>query len=502
MASESTYTYQFDTAVYKGAVTFPTQLFINGEFVDPVNKGTIDLINPATCKDIARVSVGDCEDIELAAQAARAAFKEHWGLKAPGAARSKLLHKLADLVDANTDQIAALEALNVGKTFHAAKAQDLPITSSVLRYYAGWADKIQGKSIQTTPDKIGFTRHQPIGVVGVIVPWNFPLSTLIMKLAPALACGNTIVAKPSEFTPLSALFLCTLIREAGFPRGVVNIVPGYGDTAGQAVGESMIIDKVAFTGSTLTGRKIMEAAAKSNLKKISLELGGKSPSIIFDDADIDQAVKWAINGIFMNQGELCIAGSRIYVQAGIYDDFLQKFTETAQCLSVGDPFSPDTFQGPQISERQFERVMGYIKSGQEDGATLRLGGERHGTEGYFIQPTVFTECTPNMKIVQEEIFGPVAAIMKFSAEEEVIEQANNTTYGLACSVYTKDIDRAMRVASNIEAGTAWVNFTNWPDLGLPVGGFKQSGAGKDLGEDALENYTNVKAVHINIGIKI
>ncbi|KAG1851609.1 putative 1-pyrroline-5-carboxylate dehydrogenase [Suillus subalutaceus] len=515
----STCTYQFDTTIYKGAVTFPTQLFINGEFVDPVNKGTIDLINPATCKAIARVSLGDHEDIEIAAQAARAAFKEHWGLKVSGEARSKLLHKLADLVDANTDQIAALEALNVGKTFHAAKAMDLPITGSLLRYYAGWADKLQGKSIQTTPDKIGFTRHEPIGVVGAIVPWNFPLSTLIMKLAPALACGNTIVAKPSEFTPLSALYLCTLIREAGFPPGVVNIVPGYGDTAGQAVGESMIIDKVAFTGSTLTGRKIMEAAARSNLKKISLELGGKSPSIIFNDADVDQAVKWAINGIFMNQGELCVAGSRIYVQEGIYDDFLQKFTESAQCLSVGDPFSPDTFQGPQISERQFKRVMDYIKSGQAEGATLRLGGERYGTEGYFIQPTIFTDCTPNMKIVQEEIFGPVAAIMKFSAEEgalifhvpvgnsfygvkEVIEQANNTTYGLACSVYTKDIDRAMRVASNIEAGTAWVNFSNWPDLGLPVGGFKQSGMGRDLGEDALENYTNVKAVHINIGIKI
>jgi aldehyde dehydrogenase (NAD+) len=324
----------------------------------------------------------------------------------------------------------------------------------------------------------------------------------MVKLAPALACGNTVVAKPSEFTPLSALYLCTLIREAGFPPGVVNIVPGYGDTAGQAVSESMIIDKVAFTGSTLTGRKIMEAAARSNLKKISLELGGKSPSIIFDDADVDQAVKWAINGIFMNQGEICIAGSRIYVQAGIYDDFLQKFTESAQCLPVGDPFSPDTFQGPQISERQFKRVMDYIKSGQAEGATLRLGGKRHGAEGYFIQPTVFTDCTPNMKIVQEEIFGPVAAIMKFSAEEEVIEQANNTTYGLACSVYTKDIDRAMRVASNIEAGTAWVNFSNWSDLGLPLGGFKQSGIGRDLGEDALENYTNVKAVHINIGIKI
>lgn len=498
----STCTYQFDTPVYKGAVTFPTQLFIDGEFVDPVNKGTIELINPATGKPFTRVSVGDREDIEIAAQAARKAFKEHWGLKVSGAARSKMLHKLADLVDANTDNFAALEALNVGKTFLSAKTQDIPTIGALLRYYAGWADKIQGKSVQTTPDKIGFTRHEPIGVVGAIAPWNFPLSTLIMKLAPALACGNAVVAKPSEFTPLSALFLCTLIREAGFPPGVVNIVPGYGDTAGQAIGESMIIDKVAFTGSTLTGRKIMEAAAKSNLKKISLELGGKSPSIIFDDADVDQAVKWAINGIYTNQGEVCIAGSRIYVQAGIYDDFLQKFTEGAKRLSLGDPFSPGTFQGPQISERQFERVMGYVKSGQAEGATLHLGGKRHGTEGYFIQPTVFTDCTPNMKIVQEEIFGPVAAIMKFSAEEEVIEQANNTPYGLACSVFTKDIDRAMRVASSIEAGTAWVNFSNWPDLGLPFGGFKQSGIGKDLGEDALENYTNVKAVLINIGIRI
>ncbi|KAG0705724.1 putative 1-pyrroline-5-carboxylate dehydrogenase [Suillus ampliporus] len=498
----STFTYQFDTPVFKGAVAFPTQLFINGEFVDPINKGTIDLINPATCKLIARVSAGSREDIEVAAQAARTAYKEHWGLKVSGIDRSKLLHKLADLVEANDDHIAALEALNVGKTFHAAKTMDMPTVVSVLRYYAGWADKIQGKSIQTTPDKIGFTRHEPIGVVGVIVPWNFPLSGLVMKLAPALACGNTVVAKPSEFAPLSSLFFCTLIREAGFPPGVVNIVPGYGDTAGQAVSENMIIDKVAFTGSTPTGRKIMEAAARSNLKRISLELGGKSPSIIFNDADVEQAVKWAINGIFINQGEVCIAGSRIYVQAGIYADFLQKFTNSAQHLPLGDPFSPDTFQGPQISERQFERVMGYIKSGEAEGATLHLGGKRHGTEGYFIQPTIFTGCKPNMKIVKEEIFGPVATVMKFTTEEEVIEQANNTTYGLACSVFTKDIDRAMRVASNIEAGTAWVNFSNWPDLGLPFGGFKQSGMGKDMGEHALDNYTNVKAVHINIGIKI
>ncbi|KAJ8589538.1 putative 1-pyrroline-5-carboxylate dehydrogenase [Rhizopogon salebrosus TDB-379] len=498
----STFTHQFDTLVYKGTVTFPTQLFINGEFADPLKKGTVDVINPASGKIITQVSVGTSEDIEVAAQAARIAYKEKWGLRVPGAERSKLLHKLADLTEASADHLAALEALNVGKTFHSAKMMDIPTTVSILRYYAGWADKIQGKTIQTTPDKIGFTRHEPIGVVGAIVPWNYPLTMLIMKLAPALACGNTIVAKPSEFTPLTALFLCTLIQEAGFPPGVVNIVPGYGNTAGQAISESMTIDKVAFTGSTATGRKIMESAARSNLKKISLELGGKSPSLIFDDADLEQAVKWTVNGIFMNSGEICIAGSRIYVQAGIYDEFLQKFTDSARNIPLGDPFSPDTFQGPLISENQFRRVMGYIRSGQEEGATLHFGGKQHGTEGYFIQPTIFTDCKPNMKIMQEEIFGPVASIIKFTTEEEVIEQANNSTYGLACSVFTKDIDRAMRVASDIEAGTAWVNFSNWPELGLPVGGYKQSGIGRDLGEYALENYTNVKAVHVNIGLRI
>jgi len=323
-----------------------------------------------------------------------------------------------------------------------------------------------------------------------------------MKLAPALACGNTIVAKPSEFTPLTALFLCMLIQEAGFQPGVVNIVSGYGHTAGQAISESMRIDQVAFTGSTATGRKIMESAARSNLKKISLELGGKSPSLIFDDADLEQAVKWTVKGIFTNSGEVCIAGSRIYVQAGIYDDFLQKFTASARNISLGDPFSPDTFQGPLVSENQFQRVMGYIRSGQEEGATLHSGGKQHGTEGYFIQPAIFTDCKPNMRIVQEEIFGPVASVIKFTTEEEVMEQANNSTYGLACSVFTKDIDRAMRVVSDIEAGTAWVNFSNWLDFGLPLGGYKQSGIGRDLGEHALENYTNVKAVHVNIGLRI
>jgi len=325
---------------------------------------------------------------------------------------------------------------------------------------------------------------------------------LSFKLGPALAAGNAVIVKPSELTPLTALRLCPLFVEAGFPDGVINVVSGYGSTAGQALSEHMDVDKITFTGSTLTGRKIMETASKTNLKKITLELGGKSPSVIFDDVDLEQTVKWVSHGIFMNHGQACTAGSRIFVQAGIYDRFLKAFTEHASSLKVGDPFARDTYQGPQVSQTQFERIMGYIKSGKEEGATVHIGGERHGNEGYFIQPTIFTECKPNMKIVQEEIFGPVAAIIKFATEEEAIEQANNTVYGLACSVFTRDIDRAIRVAHSIEAGTAWINCHNSSELSLPFGGFKQSGIGRELGEYALEHYTNLKAVHVNIGHRL
>jgi aldehyde dehydrogenase (NAD+) len=293
-----------------------------------------------------------------------------------------------------------------------------------------------------------------------------------------------------------------LFVEAGFPDGVINIVNGYGSTAGQALSEHMTVDKIAFTGSTLTGRKIMEVASKTNLKKVTLELGGKSPGIIFDDVDLEQTVKWVSHGIFMNHGQACTAGSRIFVQAGIYDKFLKAFTEHTLSLKVGDPFAPDTYQGPQVSQTQFERIMGYIKSGKEEGAIVHIGGERHGNEGYFIQPTIFTECKPNMKIVQEEIFGPVAAVIKFTTEEEAIEQANDTLYGLACSIYTRDIDRAIRVAHSIEAGTAWINCHHSTESSVPFGGFKQSGIGRELGEYALEHYTNVKAVHVNIGNRL
>ncbi|EGN98588.1 hypothetical protein SERLA73DRAFT_92037 [Serpula lacrymans var. lacrymans S7.3] len=498
----NTFVYQFDTPTFKGTATVPTGLFINGKFVEPVEGGTIDVINPANGKLLTKISAGTAKDVDIAVEAARVAYKERWGLKVPGAQRGRMLNKLADLMDQHQQELAALEALDNGKAYNVAMAADLPSSAAVIRYYAGWADKIQGKTIETTEKKMAYTRHEPFGVVGAIIPWNFPLNMLTWKIGPALATGNAVVLKPSELTPLTALRLCSLINEAGFPPGVLNIVNGYGHTVGQAISEHMVIQKVAFTGSTMTGRKVMEAAAKSNLKNVSLELGGKSPSIVFDDANLEQTVKWVAHGIYFNHGQTCTAGSRIFIQAGIYDTFVQKFKEHSLTLKLGDPFETTTYQGPQVSQTQFDRIMGYIESGKSDGANLLIGGARHGTEGYFIQPTIFTECKPSMKIVREEIFGPVAAVARFTTEEEVIELANDTSYGLACCVFTQDVNRAIRVAHSIEAGTAWVNCANHSEVAIPFGGFKQSGIGRELGEYALEHYTNVKAVHVNIGYEL
>ncbi|KAJ6608525.1 aldehyde dehydrogenase domain-containing protein, partial [Mycena sp. CBHHK59/15] len=328
---------------------------------------------------------------------------------------------------------------------------------------------------------------------------NFPLLMFAWKIGPALATGNTIVIKPSEFTPLTALRMCGLLQEAGFPKGVINVLVGYGHTVGQAISEHMDIQKVAFTGSTLVGRKIMAAAAASNLKNVTLELGGKSPNIIFDDADLDQAVGWAAHGIFWNHGQACCAGSRIFVQAGIYDKFLAAFTEKAASIKIGDPFETGVDQGPQVSQIQYDRIMGYIDSGKAEGATVHVGGTRHGTEGFFIKPTIFTDVTPEMKIVREEIFGPVGVVIKFTDEEDVIRQANDTVYGLAAAVFSQNINRALETAHKLQAGTAWVNCVNQLHANVPFGGFKQSGIGRELGEYALHNYTNVKAVHVNLG---
>ncbi|KAJ3569880.1 hypothetical protein NP233_g4765 [Leucocoprinus birnbaumii] len=524
----TTYTHHFDTATFKGDVTLNTGLFINGQWVDPVEGGTIDVIDPTTGKVITSVAGATSGDVDRAVEAAEKASKTTWGLKMPGGQRGRLISKLADLIEKYQDELSALEALNVGKTFNDAKGLDLNGVIGTLRYFAGWADKIHGKTIETTDKKMAYTRHEPFGVVGCIVPWNFPLMMAAWKLGPALATGNAVVLKPSEITPLTALRLADLVNEAGFPPGVLNILPGYGPKAGQAIAEHPKIRKVAFTGSTLTGRKILKAASETNLKVVTLELGGKSPTIIFDDADLDQTLKWAAGGIFTNMGQSCVAASRIFVQESIYQNFLEKFVALAQNLTdhTGSPFDPKTRHGPQVSQTQFDRVMGFINSGKQDGAKVLIGGERHGQEGYFVKPTVFTDVNPKMSIMQDEIFGPVCSVVKFKTEEgefiriswfsaminrfliEVLELANDVAYGLGANVFTENASRAIRVSNALEAGSVWrfsfykINCAQATEFCVPFGGYKQSGIGRDLGQYALDMYTQVKGVHINIGLKL
>ncbi|CAG7846154.1 Aldehyde dehydrogenase Short=ALDDH; Short=ALDH [Serendipita indica DSM 11827] len=473
----TTFTYQFNTPTYKGSSNFPTGLFIGGKFVDGSEGKTIDVINPTSGKVITAISEGGYipfyspptrtrKDVDVAVATAHKAFEESWGLKVPGSERGRLLMRLADLIEQNAEELAALEALDNGKAYKTALGFDVAESAAVFRYYGGWA-----------------------------------VLMLAWKLGPSLSVGCTVVLKPSELTPLTALRICSLINEAGFPPGVVNIVTGYGNTVGAAIAEHPHLEKVAFTGSTLVGRSIMKAAASSNLKKVTLELGGKSPNIIFDDADIDQAVKWSAFGIFFNHGQCCCAGSRVYVQASIYDKFVDLFTKHVKTLKVGDPFEADTFQGPQVSQTQQERIMGYINSGKAEGATVHMGGDRHGEDGYFIQPTVFTDTTPDMTICREEIFGPVVVVSKFEDEKDIIKQANDSMYGLAAAVFSRDITRALTVANKLQAGTVWVNCYNQLNPQLPFGGYKASGFGRELGEYALQNYTNVKAVHVNLGAR-
>lgn len=477
--------------------TIQADLFINNKFVPALDGKTFATINPSTGKEIGQVAEASAKDVDVAVKAAREAFETTWGENTPGDARGRLLLKLADLVEANIDELAAIESLDNGKAFSIAKGFDVAAVAANFRYYGGWADKNHGKVMEVDTKRLNYTRHEPIGVCGQIIPWNFPLLMFAWKLGPALATGNTIVLKTAEQTPLSAIKLCELIVEAGFPAGVVNVVSGFGPVAGAAISQHMDIDKIAFTGSTLVGRNIMKAAASTNLKKVTLELGGKSPNIIFKDADLDQAVRWSAFGIMFNHGQCCCAGSRVYVEESVYDAFMEKMTAYCKALQVGDPFAAETFQGPQVSQLQYDRIMEYIESGKKDGS-LALGGVRKGNEGYFIEPTIFTDVPHDAKIAKEEIFGPVVVVTKFKDEKDLIRVANDSIYGLAAAVFSRDISRAIETAHKLKAGTVWVNCYNQLIPQVPFGGYKASGIGRELGEYALTNYTNVKAVHVNL----
>ena len=476
------------------AIPGANQLLINNRWVESESGETFATINPSTGEEICKVAAADAADVEKAVEAARKAFEQGPWRKMNASERGRLLYRLADLIEKHGDELARLESLDNGKPFSVAKRVDVAKSIACYRYFAGWADKVQGKTIPIDGDFFCYTRHEPIGVVGQIIPWNYPMLMQAWKLAPALATGNTVVMKPAEQTPLSALRIGELIVEAGFPEGVVNLLPGFGPTAGAAIASHMDVDKVAFTGSAETGRLILEAAAKSNLKRVTLELGGKSPNIIFHDTDLDEAVEGAHLGIFSNQGQVCCAGSRVFVEEKIYDQFVEKSVARARKRVVGDPFDPKTEQGPQVDQTQFDRVMGYIESGQSEGAALACGGKRVGNRGYFIEPTVFADVQDEMKIAKEEIFGPVMSVIPFKDLDEVVIRANRTVYGLAAGVWTRDIKKAHAIANSVRAGTVWVNCYNVLDTRAPFGGFKQSGSGRELGEYGLQEYTEVKTV--------
>jgi coniferyl-aldehyde dehydrogenase len=471
-----------------------TKLFINGEFVDAASGKEFETRDPRTGDVIAKIAEADKEDVDMAVKAAREAFDHGPWPRMSGYERGRILYKFADLIEQHIEELAALDSIDAGKLFEFGKTADIPGSVRMLRYYASAADKIHGETLKMTGEFQGYTLKEPIGVVGVIIPWNFPTAMFFLKVSPALAAGCTVVVKPAEQTPLSALFYASLAKEAGIPDGALNVVPGFGPTAGAALTSHMDVDNISFTGSGETGRVIMESAAKSNLKTVSLELGGKSPLIIFDDANLDMAAGLASAAVFFNKGEICVAGSRVYVQEGIYDEFVKKLITVAENWVVGDPFDPKVNMGPQVDKVQFERVLKYIEYGKRDGATLLTGGKPCGDNGYYIQPTIFADVKEDMKIAQDEIFGPVMSLMKFKTIEEAIERANCTKYGLAAGILTNDINTVNRVSRSVRAGTIWVNCYFAFDADAPFGGYKMSGFGRDHGMDAMQKYLQVKTV--------
>ena len=475
------------------------KLFIDGEWVDAASGRTFITPNPATGEALATVAEGDGEDIDRAVRAARRAFEEGpWAHMTPSD-RGRLIWKIGDLILEHVDELAQLETLDNGKPYGVAQVADVPLAADLFHYMAGWATKIEGNSINiSVPFAPGanfhaYTLREPIGVVGQIIPWNFPLLMAAWKLGPALAAGNCVVLKPAEQTPLSALRLAELIAEAGVPDGVVNVVTGFGETAGAALAAHDGVDKVAFTGSTEVGKLIVQAAA-GNLKKLTLELGGKSPNIVFSDADPEGAIAGAANAIFFNHGQCCVAGSRLFVQEDRFDDVVAGVTEIAKSIKLGDGMDPETQMGPLVSDEQLQRVTGFLESGKRDGATALTGGGRRGDSGYFVEPTVLTNTRPDMRVVREEIFGPVVVAAPFQTLDDIAQVANDTPYGLGAGIWTKDISKAHLLAKKIRAGTVWINCYNIFDAALPFGGYKQSGWGREMGHQVLESYTEVKSV--------
>ncbi len=479
----------------------PKRMLIADRWVESVSGKTFPVHNPATGEVMAQVAEGAAADIDLAVKAARKAFVGAWGHMTPSD-RGKLLWKLGDLVDKNLAELAELEALDNGKPMTVARAADVPLAAELFRYMAGWATKLEGNtiplSVPYTPGAqyMAYTRREPVGVVGQIIPWNFPLLMAAWKMGPALATGCTVVLKPAEQTPLTALRLGELILEAGFPAGVVNIVTGYGE-AGAALAAHHDVDKVAFTGSTEVGKLVLQAAS-GNLKKVSLELGGKSPNVVFGDADMEQAIAGAASAIFFNQGQVCCAGSRLYVEKKAFDRVVEGVAERAKKIRVLPGMDPNSEMGPLVSKEQLDRVCGYLEMGESEGAKALAGGGKHGGDGYFVQPTVLVGMAHESKVMQEEIFGPVVTAVPFTDFEELVPRANESMYGLAAGIWTSDVSKAHRLANAIQAGTVWVNCFNIFDAALPFGGYKQSGWGREMGHDVLDLYTQKKAVCIRI----
>lgn len=481
------------------AFSYQNQLLINGKFQPASNGETFDTFNPATEEKITSVSAATKEDVDKAVKSARKAFDDGPWRRMSGAERGRLMYKLADLIEKNRDELAKLESLDNGKPAAIANVADVQLTIDCYRYYAGWADKIHGDTIPSQGPYHVYTRKEPVGVAGQIIPWNFPMLMQAWKWGPTLASGSVSVLKPAELTSLTALRVGELAMEAGFPEGVVNVVPGYGAEAGEALHQHPQVDKVAFTGSTAVGYHIMRNCHDQNLKRVTLELGGKSAKIIMDDADVDQAVASAQMGLFFNMGQCCIAGSRVFVHEKIYDEFVEKAVHTAKQAVMGDPLAASTTQGPQVSATQRDKILGYINSGKAEGASLLTGGSGFGSKGYFVEPTIFADVNDDMTIAKEEIFGPVMSILKFKDADEVIRRANSSNYGLGAGVVTSSVDNMFKLVNGLHAGTVYVNCYNVFNAAYPFGGFKDSGVGRELGFSGIENYLEQKTVIIKRG---